>query len=149
MDKVVSITGELGDTGLFKHAPGTEYLHLLREVLLTYRQVLRRLASETGLSGAQVEVLRELALADGRSTVSALARELGADRAAISRLIAGLERDGLVARTRDERDKRRQPIVLTGEGRRLAVALHMQCRTPRNSPPLAPTNSPPAIVCQF
>lgn len=114
------------DSGLFHHTPGTEYLHLLREVLLTYRQLLRQLTLETGLSGAQFEVLRELALADGRSTVSALARGVGVDPAAISRLVAGLERDGLVARLRDERDKRRQPIVLTEEGRRTVVAFHAQ-----------------------
>lgn len=125
----VAIVRQMNDThdsGLFQHTPGTEYLHLLREVLLTYRQLLRQLAVETGLSGAQFEVLRELALADGRSTVSALARGLGVDPAAISRLIAGLERDGLVARTRDERDGRRQPVVLTEEGRRLVVAFHTE-----------------------
>lgn len=114
------------DSGLFEHTPGTEYLHLLREVLLTYRQLLKQLTIETGLSGAQFEVLRELALADGHSTASALARGLGVDPAAISRLVAGLERDGLVARTRDERDGRRQPVVLTEEGRHLMVAFHAE-----------------------
>ena len=112
------------DSGLFKHAEGTTYLHLMRELLLTYRQLMKRLAEKTGLSGAQFEVLRELALADGRSTVSALARALGVDAAAISRLVAGLQELGFVSRTSDDRDGRRQPVVLTDDGRRRMVALH-------------------------
>lgn len=114
------------DSGLFQHAPETEYVHLLREIILTYRQLLRELTFETGLSGAQLELLRELALADGRSSVSMLARRLSVDPAAISRLVAALEKDGLVARAQDERDRSRQPVALTEEGRRLAVAFHTQ-----------------------
>jgi DNA-binding MarR family transcriptional regulator len=112
------------DSGLFEHQPGTHYLHLLRDVLLTYRQMLRRLAVETGISGAQFEVLRELALADGRSNVSVLARELGVDPAAITRVVADLHKQGLVARESDDSDGRRRPVVLTADGRRLMVRMH-------------------------
>ena len=90
MDHLLNSDGAAYDQGLFEHTSGAPYLHLLREVLLTYRQLLRQLTVETGLSGAQFEVLRELALADGRSTVSALSRELGVDPAAVSRLVASL-----------------------------------------------------------
>ncbi len=114
------------DSGLFQHEAGTNYFHLLREVLLTYRQMLRQLTAEMGLSGAQFEVLREMALAGGRSTVSALSRELGVDPAAVSRLVAGLQRSGLVSRVKDERDGRRQPVVLTEEGRRLMIGFHAE-----------------------
>jgi DNA-binding MarR family transcriptional regulator len=126
MDHMLNREGEADSTGLFEHTSGAHYLHLLREVLLTYRQLLRQLADETGLSGAQFEVLRELALADGRSTVSALARELGVDPAAVSRLIAGLQQLGLVSRVSDDRDGRRRPVVLTEDGRRRMVALHAE-----------------------
>jgi DNA-binding MarR family transcriptional regulator len=112
------------DSGLFQHEGGGSYLHLLREVLLTYRQLQRRLTAATGLSGAQFELMRELALADGRSTVSALARELGVDPAAASRLVASLRGLGHVSRETDDRDKRRQPVVLTEQGRRLMLAFH-------------------------
>jgi MarR family transcriptional regulator, transcriptional regulator for hemolysin len=114
------------DQGLFQHDSGSNYFHLLREVLLTYRQMLRQLAAETGISGAQFEALRELALAGGRSTVSAMARELGVDRAAVSRLVAGLERAGLVERVQDERDGRSQPVVLSDAGRRFMLAFHTE-----------------------
>jgi DNA-binding MarR family transcriptional regulator len=114
------------NAGLFEHTPGAHPVHLLREVLLTYRRLLRQLTAETGLSGAQFEILRELALADGCSTVSTLARELGVDPAAVSRLVAGLQQLGLVSRARDERDKRRQPVILTEEGRRLVITFHKE-----------------------
>jgi DNA-binding MarR family transcriptional regulator len=124
MDHLLNSGGAAYDQGLFEHTSGAPYLHLLREVLLTYRQLLRRLTLETGLSGAQFEVLRELALADGRSMVSALSRELGVDPAAVSRLVAGLERLGLVSRVKDDRDGRRRPVVLTEDGSRLMIAFH-------------------------
>ena len=127
MDHVLDHKDDAYDAGLFEHAEhasGEHYLHLLREVLLTYRELLRQLTAETGLSGAQFEALRELALADGRSTVSALARELGVDPAAVSRLVAGLEQLGLVSRVSDDRDGRRRPVVLTTDGSRLMVTFH-------------------------
>ena len=119
-----SITRATQPTRLFEHQSGTPYLHLLRDVLLTYRQLLRRLAVETGITGAQFEVLRELALADGRSTVSVLARALDVDPAAVTRIVADLHGRGLVSRESDERDGRRRPVVLTDHGRRLMVQMH-------------------------
>lgn len=114
------------DEGLFEHQPGGHYLHLLREVLLTYRLFLRRVSEVLGVSGAQFEVLRQLALAGGRTTTSALARELGVDPAAVTRLVAGLEELGLVTREEDERDGRRRPVVLTSTGRDFVVSMHAQ-----------------------
>jgi DNA-binding MarR family transcriptional regulator len=112
------------DEGLFEHEPGGQYLHLMREVLLTFRLLVRRLSEELGVSGAQLALLRQMALAGGRSTTSALARELAVDPAAVTRLVAGLERLGFVGREQDERDGRRRPVVLTPSGRRLVVDFH-------------------------
>ena len=125
MDHLLNSEGAAYDQGLFEHTSGAPYLHLLREVLLTYRGP-QQLTVETGLSGAQFEVLRELALADGRSTVSALSRELGVDPAAVSRLVASLDQLGLVSRVKDDRAGRRRPIVLTEDGSRLMVAFHAE-----------------------
>jgi len=124
MDPMLDHEDDPDDSGLFEHRPGTHYLHLLRDVLLTYRQLLRQLTVEIGITGAQFEVLRELALADGRSAVSALARELGIDPAAVTRVVAGLHELGLVSRESDARDGRRRPVVLTEDGRRLMVRMH-------------------------
>jgi DNA-binding MarR family transcriptional regulator len=112
------------NAGLFEHDPSTTYLHLVREVLLTYRTFLRQAAAEFGVTGAQLEVLRQLALEDGRSTTSALARELAVDPAAVTRLVAGLERLDLVSREDDEQDRRRRPVLLTPAGRAMVLDLH-------------------------
>ncbi len=112
------------DSGLFEHQPGTHYLHVLREVLLTYRTFIKQAAAKMGVSGAQLEALRQLALAGGRSSTSTLARELAVDPAAVTRLVAGLERIGLVTRENDERDGRRRPVVLTPAGRDLMIEMH-------------------------
>jgi len=112
------------DQGLFQHDAGAQYLHLFREVMLSYRAFVRRLSAKTGVSGAQFELLRALALADGRSTTSELARELDVDPAAVTRLVAGLQELGLVEREDDARDRRRRPVVLTASGRDFMVKLH-------------------------
>ena len=118
-----AISHQPGD-GVFEHTPDASYLHLWREVILTYRQLMRGVAAHTDYTGVQFEVLRQLAVADGRSTVSALARELAVDPAAVTRLVAGLTRLGLVERESDARDGRRRPVVLTDEGRRRMADLH-------------------------
>ena len=110
---------------IFDHEPsGQGYLHLWREVILTYRQMMRRMAAETGYNGAQFEVLRQLAVSGGRSTVSVVARDLAVDPAAVTRLVAELTGLGLVGREQDPRDGRRRPVVLTTEGRRRMGAIH-------------------------
>jgi DNA-binding MarR family transcriptional regulator len=112
------------DEGLFQHEPAGQYLHLMREVLLTFRLFARELSDEMGASGSQLALLRQMALAGGRSTVSSLARELAVDPAAVTRLVAGLTKLGLLAREQDGRDGRRRPVVLTSAGRDLVVDMH-------------------------
>jgi DNA-binding MarR family transcriptional regulator len=112
------------DQGLFQHEGGPRYFHLFREVLLTHRALLRRMAAETGVTGAQFELLRVLALRDGRAGTSELARELDVDPAAVTRLVAALHGLGLVDREADARDRRRRPVVLTASGREYMTELH-------------------------
>ena len=114
------------DAGLFEHDPGANYLHLLREVHLTYRLFLSRMEVEYGVSGAQFEVLRQLARAGGRSATSVLARDLVVDPAAVTRIVAGLERLELVSREHDVRDGRRRPVLLTPAGRALMLDFHQR-----------------------
>ncbi len=120
MDERLPESGE----EVFGHAPDVSYLHLWREVILTYRQLMRRVAADTDYTGGQFEVLRQLAVGEGRSTVSALARELAVDPAAVTRLVAQLTELGLVERQTDARDGRRRPVVLTEIGRRRLSDLH-------------------------
>jgi len=46
------------------------------------------------------------------------------DPAAVTRVVAGLERLALVSREDDERDGRRRPVLLTPAGRAMMVDLH-------------------------
>lgn len=114
------------DRGLFQHDAGAQYFHLFREVLLSYRAFVRQMSARLGVSGAQFELLRALALADGRCTTSELARELEVDPAAVTRLVAVLHERGLVEREDDARDRRRRPVVLTSSGRDFMVRLHAE-----------------------
>lgn len=60
-------------------------------------------------------VLNKLRWQDGQSPVE-LSETLFADRPNITRILQGLERRGLVRRTPDPRDGRRQSVFLTPEG---------------------------------
>lgn len=76
---------------------------------------------------SQARLLDELAHRDGVSA-SALATTLGLDPSHLSRLVAGLERRGLVLRARDRDDARRVSLALTGAGRRVYIELDRQAR---------------------
>ena len=114
------------DQGLFQHDAGAQYLHLFREVLLSLQGVRAPDGGEDRRLRRAVRAAAALALADGRSTTSELARELDVDPAAVTRLVAGLHELGLVEREDDARDRRRRPVVLTASGRDFMVKLHAE-----------------------
>ena len=65
----------------------------------------------------QARVLWELAQRDGVSAAT-LCASLDIDPSYVSRLLATLERQGLILRARDRHDARRQSLALTASGRR-------------------------------
>ena len=75
----------------------------------------------------QARVLFELAHRDG-VTAADLAATLDLDRSYLSRLLAGLEKQGLVLRARDKADGRRQSLALTAAGRRAFRELDQRSR---------------------
>ena len=87
----------------------------------------------------QARVLFELAHRDG-VTAADLAATLGLDRSYLSRLLAGLEKKGLVLRARDKADARRQSLALTAAGRRAFADLDRRSRDEVHAilAPLAP-----------
>jgi DNA-binding MarR family transcriptional regulator len=83
--------------------------------------ILRRLRGEderSGLTGPQLSALSVIVFG-GPITVGDLARAEQVRPPTISRLLKGLERDGLVDRERDAADGRVQRITATERGRRL------------------------------
>jgi DNA-binding MarR family transcriptional regulator/GNAT superfamily N-acetyltransferase len=72
---------------------------------------------------AEARLLYELAQRD-RPTAAELGRELNLDQGYLSRLVRGLERGGLVARTRSAADGRRNHLALTAKGRRAFATLN-------------------------
>ncbi len=75
----------------------------------------RRIA---GISSQQVGLLVSIKYAPN-VTVGELAAEERVSTAAMSKRVSRLERDGLVARTQNEQDRRRVGLTLTEEGQRV------------------------------
>jgi DNA-binding MarR family transcriptional regulator len=85
-------------------------IHLLR--------ALRRQDAASGVGPARLSALSVLVFG-GRATLGALADAEQVRPPTMSRIVAGLERDGLVRREPDERDGRRAHIHATAAGRRV------------------------------
>jgi DNA-binding MarR family transcriptional regulator len=88
----------------------------LRPTLLRLGNELRR-EKIAGVSPHQVGLLVSIKYAPG-VTVGELAAGERVSTAAMSKRISRLERDGLVARTQSETDRRRVGLTLTEEGQR-------------------------------
>jgi DNA-binding MarR family transcriptional regulator len=88
----------------------------LRPTLLRLARELRR-EKIGGVSPQQVGLLVAIKYTPG-VTVGALAHEEHVSTAAMSKRITRLERDGLVARTKSEADRRCTGLTLTDEGQR-------------------------------
>ncbi|HZU11594.1 MAG TPA: MarR family transcriptional regulator [Chloroflexota bacterium] len=85
-------------------------IHLLRRV--------SRHDAASGLSAARLSALSVIVYAD-RVTMSELAQAEGVRLPTISRLVDGLERDGLVLRQTDPSDRRVVHLTATESGRHL------------------------------
>ena len=88
----------------------------LRPTLLRLARELRR-EKIAGVSPHQVALLAAIKYAPG-VTVGELAAEERVSTAAMSKRVSRLERDGLVARTKSEADRRCVGLTLTEDGQR-------------------------------
>jgi DNA-binding MarR family transcriptional regulator len=85
--------------------------------------LLRHLAQEDRASGqtpARLSALSVLVFAGPRS-IGRLARDERVAAPTMTRLVAGLERDGLVSRIADPDDRRSRRLEATDEGRRILL----------------------------
>ena len=87
-----------------------------------YRRLHRRDGKGAELSNVAQAVLSHLA-ESGPMTVGECARHFDRAQSVASDIISGLERRGLLARVRDEDDRRRTLVWLSDEGRELVVHL--------------------------
>lgn len=81
----------------------------------------------SGRTLAEVRLIHEIG-AGGPVTARALAQGLGIDEAQLSRMVARLTREGIVARTADADDARRVLLSLTEQGRALLDGFSLQSR---------------------
>src|SRR5262245_40898976 len=88
----------------------------LRPTLLQLARELRR-EKIAGVSPHQVGLMVSIKYAPG-VTVGELAAEERVSAAAMSKRVSRLQRDGLVARTQSDADRRRVGLTLTDEGQR-------------------------------
>jgi DNA-binding MarR family transcriptional regulator len=109
------------DHGQDAPAIGDELATRLHSAVL---HLLRRLAREdraSGQSPARLSALSVLVFGGARP-IGRLARDEGVSAPTMTRLVAGLERDGLVTRTTDPDDRRTQHVAATDSGREILVA---------------------------
>jgi DNA-binding MarR family transcriptional regulator len=90
----------------------------LRPVLLRLARELRKETEQLGVTSRQVTLLWLIRLSPGLS-LRELAAEEGISAPALSGHVDRLEKAGLIARTRDEADRRRVGLTLTEEGDKL------------------------------
>jgi DNA-binding MarR family transcriptional regulator len=76
-----------------------------------------RLVAPLGLTSARWQTLGAIVLAERPQPVAWLARDLGANRQNVQRIVNDLQRDGLVAFETNPHHRRAQLVVLTDKGR--------------------------------
>jgi len=89
---------------------------LTAQVATQGRRLVNASLAQEGARRQHFTVLASLS-EQGSASQAELGRRLSIDRSDLHALLAELESDGLVARVRDERDRRRNVVTLTRAGR--------------------------------
>jgi DNA-binding MarR family transcriptional regulator len=86
-----------------------------------------RLVADLGLTSARWQVLGTIIAAGRPQPVAWLARDMGANRQNVQRIVNDLEREGLVEFQANPHHRRAQLVVLTGNGRQtMEAAMRLQ-----------------------
>jgi len=86
-----------------------------------------RLVAGLGLTSARWQILGAVAAAERPQPVAWLARDMGANRQNVQRIINDLQEQGLVAFENNPHHKRAQLVVLTDKGKQMfAAAMRLQ-----------------------
>ncbi len=94
----------------------------LRQAVSRLSRRLRGLRAETGLGPSKLSVLGLLMRADAPLTIGGIARLERLQPQTLTRIVAELETEGLIAREVDPQDRRQLPISITAAGRELMTA---------------------------
>ena len=109
---------------------GTALSHLILDLFRLNSRVLAagdRLVAPLGLTSARWSVLGAIVAADRPQPVAWLARDLGAHRQNVQRIINELHEEGLVAFEANPHHRRAQLVVLTGKGKQaFKAAMNLQ-----------------------
>lgn len=104
-----------------KRTPAGEALSTLIPDLFRLNSLLfiagDRLVAGLGLTSARWQILGAIVAAERAQPVAWLARDLGAARQNVQRIVNDLERDGLVTFETNPHHRRAQLVVLTDKGR--------------------------------
>lgn len=116
MNEAMEKTGDTMNPEILEHR-GDE-LHLLRELYRTQQAMLNVIPRIIGISSSRLALLRLLAVEMPREAgVMEIARRLGINAAAVTRLVREMEEQKWVQRRSDSRDGRRNFVSLTAKGR--------------------------------
>ncbi|MCK8784281.1 MarR family transcriptional regulator [Roseomonas sp. NAR14] len=92
----------------------------LMAVAQSWRRVIAQALADEGLSDASALPLALLLREGDGIRQGELAERLGLEGTSVVRVLDNLERDGLIHRQEDPRDRRAKQVFLTEDGRRLA-----------------------------
>ncbi|MCI6673677.1 MAG: MarR family winged helix-turn-helix transcriptional regulator [Spirochaetaceae bacterium] len=95
---------------------GYHFFQLNRRIRRSIDVVMR---NEAGITSQQAQILG--AITHGHASQYELEEELGVKRSTVSGIIDTMERNGLVERVANPRDKRTKTLVLTGQGQTLSA----------------------------
>jgi len=109
------MAGNLRSKGTSGAAAGTVAAAFAELFPAVYLRFHRRDAKRDGLPAASRAILQHLTVA-GPLAVSEMARHLARAQSVVSEVVDHLERDGLLERVRDARDRRRALVWLTDAG---------------------------------
>ncbi len=94
-----------------------EFSTALDDLLRAMRSARGRLGADAELTLSQLHLLEPLVEAGTPLAIGELAEAAGVSAPTATRMLAGLEQAGLVARRRDDADRRCVHVRLTGDGR--------------------------------
>ena len=104
---------------------GTALTDLMLDLFRLNSQILTagdRLVADLGLTSARWQVLGAIVEADRPQPVAWLARDLGANRQNVQRIVNDLQKEGLVVFEPNPHHRRAQLVVLTDKGQQIFEA---------------------------